>query len=83
MYRYLLFYYDHYYPHGGMNDCVLKTNNFVDIEQYIHDNYEDDYLMGTISCYDTIEDKVYIAEMILYANEYYLPKHKFAGWKEN
>lgn len=83
MYRYLLFYYYHYYPHGGMEDCVLKTNNFVELEQYIHDNYEDEYLFGTISCYDIVEDKAYTAEMIEYFDQHFLTKHKFAGWKEN
>ena len=26
MYRYLVFAYSHYYPMGGMDDCVFKSN---------------------------------------------------------
>lgn len=83
MYRYFLFYYDDYYPHGGMEDCVLKTTLFEDLEQYIHENYEDDYLLGTISYYDALEDKTWYAKMEEYCNEYHLPRHRFAGWEEN
>ena len=82
MYRYFLFYYDHYYPAGGMNDCVLKTNNFDDLEQFIHTNYEDDYLYGTISYYDALEDKAMYAVMEEYTNEDYFTRHRFAGWEE-
>lgn len=29
MYRYLVFAYDEYYPSGGMEDCMLKTNDLL------------------------------------------------------
>lgn len=82
MYRYLLFFYPYYYPHGGMADCVLKTNNFDDLEQFIHANYEDDYYQGAISCYDTLEDKTWYADMEDYDNEDYCPRWRFLGWEE-
>jgi hypothetical protein len=83
MYRYFLFYYDHYYPCGGMNDCVFKTDDFDDLEQFIHANYEDDYLYGTISYYDVLEDKTMYAVMDEYTNEYHLIRFRFAGWEED
>jgi hypothetical protein len=82
MYRYFLFYYDTYYPHGGMEDCVLKTNNFDDLEQFIHENYEDDYFQGTISYYDDLEDKTWYADMEDYDDENYFSRWRFLGWTE-
>lgn len=82
MYRYLLFYYDNYYPHGGMEDCVLKTNNYDDLEQFIHTNYEDDYFQGTISYYDAVEDKTWRADMEDYENENYFTRWRFVRWEE-
>lgn len=82
MYRYFLFFYDTYYPSGGMEDCVLKTNNFDDLEQFIHENYEDDYYMSTISYYDVAEDKTMYADMEYYDNEHYLTRWRFLGWEE-
>lgn len=81
MYRYLLFFYNDYYPLGGMEDCVLKTNNFNDLEQLIHENYEDDWYMGTIAYYDMLEDKYFVAYMKKYENEDHF--WRFAGWEEN
>ena len=49
MHRYYLFFYYDYYPRGGMRDCVLKTNNFDDLEKLIHEKYEDDWRIGTIA----------------------------------
>lgn len=83
MYRYFLFFYDDYYPHGGMEDCVLKTNNFDDLEKFIHENYEDDWYMGTIAYYDTLEDKYFVAYMETYENEDRCDRWRFAGWEEN
>ena len=82
MYRYFLFFYYDYYPYGGMEDCVLKTNNFDDLEQYIHDNYEDDYYQGTISYYDALEDTTMYADMENYDNEDYLTRWRFLRWTE-
>ena len=83
MYRYLLFFYYDYYPCGGMKDCVLKTNNFDELEKFIHENYENDWYMGTITYYDAIEDKHIYADMEIYEDEYYCDKWRFLGWKEN
>ena len=83
MYRYFLFFYYDYYPHGGMEDCVLKTNNFDDLEKFIHENYEDDWYMGTIAYYDTLEDKYFVAYMETYENEDHFDRWRFAGWEEH
>lgn len=82
MYRYLLFFCNHYYPSGGMEDCVFKTNNFDDLEQFIHSNYEDDYYQGTISYYDALEDKTWYADMEYYENEDYFTRWRFIEWEE-
>lgn len=83
MYRYLLFYYDHYYPHGGMEDCVLKTNNFADLEKHVLDNLFDDYwYQSTISYYDAVEDKTWFAIFESYDDENYETQYRFAGWEE-
>lgn len=63
MYRYLLFFYKDYYPLGGMEDCVLKTNNYDDLVPYINEHYGDDWYLGTIAYYDAFEDKYFEAIM--------------------
>ena len=78
MYRYYLFFYDDYYPHGGMEDCVLKTNNFDDLEQHIRQNYESVWYMGTIAYYDAAEDKYMHADFELDEDEVW----RFVGWEE-
>ena len=82
MYRYYLFFYFDYYPHGGMEDCVLKTNNLDDIEKFIHDNYEDDWFLGTIAYYDAMEDKYFVAYMEMYENEDHFDRWRFSEWEE-
>lgn len=82
MYRYLLFYYDDYYPRGGMEDCVLTTNNFDDLEKFIHNNYEYDWYQGSIAYYDSIEDKYVYANMEDYYNEDNFLRLRFVGWEE-
>ena len=82
MYRYFLFFCDTYYPAGGMEDCVLKTNNFDELEQFIHESCEDDYYIGTISYYDAAEDKTMYADMEYYDNENHLTRWRFLGWTE-
>lgn len=63
MYRYYLFFYSDYYPYGGMEDCVLKTNNYDDLVPYINEHYGDDWYLGTIAYYDAVEDKYFEAFM--------------------
>ena len=82
MYRYFLFFYDDYYPRGGMEDCVLKTNSFDDLEQFIHTTYEDDWYQGTISYYDVVEDRTLFAIIDEYQTENYFVRWKFSGWTE-
>ena len=56
MYRYYLFLYYSYYPHGGMNDCVLKTNDFNDLKRFV---LEDDSDCENIQYYDSVTDKTF------------------------
>lgn len=63
MYRYYLFFYQDYYPLGGMEDCVLKTNNYDDLVPYINEHYGDDWYLVTIAYYDAVEDKYFEAIM--------------------
>lgn len=84
MYRYFLFYYYDYYPNGGMEDCVLKTNNFNDLEKCIDENLVDEYwYQSTISYYDAIEDKIYFANFEEYYDVNGSTQYKFAGWEED
>ncbi len=80
MYRYLLFFYYDFYPEGGMNDCVLKTNNFNDMEKYINENLSENWYLGTISYYDTAEDKTWDADMRFDEIGYI---GYFVGWEES
>jgi hypothetical protein len=83
MYRYLLFFYDDYYPLGGMEDCVLKTNNYDDINRTVKEKYEGTfYYFGTVAYYDVIEDKYFIADMQWHKGTDYFDVLKFYGWKE-
>ena len=63
MYRYYLFFYQDYYPLGGMEDCVLKTNNYDDLIPFINEHYFDEWYLGTIAFYDAVEDKYWEARM--------------------
>ena len=76
--RYLLFCCPDYYPHGGMGDCKLKTDNLDDIVSYINENYNND-LFYDFHCYDIIEDKTMDAVMETY-NEGNVVKQKFICW---
>lgn len=82
MYRYYLFFYSDYYPCGGMEDCVFKTNSFDDIEKFIHDTDEDDWFMGTIAYYDTMEDKYFVSYMEMYEDEYHFDRWRISEWEE-
>jgi hypothetical protein len=67
-----------------MEDCVLKTNNFDDLEKYINENLVDEYwYQSTISYYDAIEDKTYFANFEEYYDVNGSTQYKFAVWEEN
>ena len=83
MYRYFLFFCDTYYPSGGMDDCVLKTNNLDDLEKRVHSQCENDYYIGTIHYYDAVEDKTWYAKTEEYTTKDYLIRWKFTGWEDN
>lgn len=63
MYRYLLFAYDFFYPCGGMDDCVLRTDCKEDLINKIN-NFKCEKLRYGFSydlfyIYDTIANKNY------------------------
>lgn len=82
MYRYLLFFYQDYYPRGGMEDCVLKTNDYDELVPFINEHYSQDWYLGTITCYDTIEDKHWEAIMEPCGNDIAYGPYKFSLWEE-
>ncbi len=81
MYRYYLFFYQDYYPLGGMEDCVFKTNNYDDLVPFINDRYYEDWYLGTIAYYDAVEDKYF--EAIMEPCGYALDgSYEFSLWEE-
>lgn len=38
MYRYLLFTYSNFYPTGGIEDCIFKSNSLDEIKKFIKEN---------------------------------------------
>lgn len=85
MYRYLLFKYNDYYPYGGMNDCVFKTNDLEELTQFVKDKYckEDILLSDEIHFYDAHTDKMYIAEFEIVSGGYLqYSKRLFQKWIE-
>ena len=79
--RYLLFCYPEYYPHGGMEDCELKTNNLDELAPYINKNYNDD-LFYHFHYYDIVKDKIMYAVMETYDDENYFVRQRFVCWSE-
>lgn len=82
MYRYLLFFYQYYYPRGGMEDCVLKTNDYDELVPFIHEHYYKNWYFGTITYYDTIEDKHWEAIMEPCEKDIAYGPYKFSFWEE-
>ena len=82
MYRYLLFFYQDYYPLGGMEDCVLKTNNYDDLIPFINEHYAEDWYLGTIAHYDAAEDRYLEAIMEPCDDEDKFGPHQFSFWEE-
>lgn len=55
MNRYYVFKYDSYYPNGGMNDCLLRTN---DREEAVKKaTTERDENFSHVSVWDVVEEK--------------------------
>ena len=63
MYRYYLFFYDNYYPCGGMYDCALKTNSFNELEQRVQKIIENYDHNCNLSYYDAMEDTTWHADI--------------------
>lgn len=82
MFRYLVFAYSDYYPRGGMEDCILKTNNFEEINPFIEDYIQNhDLDFDEMHYYDCEEDKTYEAEFELYNSlESINKKKRFTNW---
>ena len=84
MYRYFLFEYDDFYPAGGMEDCVLKTNDYDELSATVKEKYDGEHWsFGTAAYYDAMEDKYYIADMRWHKAEDGWDELKFHGWVEN
>lgn len=81
-YRYYLFYYDDYYPSGGMEDCVHKTNDFAELEQIIILDYDGKPDWATIAYYDAVDDKYFVADMRWHKGKDYFDVLRFHGWEE-
>ena len=80
MYRYYLFFYENYYPSGGMEDCVLKTNNFDELMPFIKELHSRDWQYGTVAYYDALEDKYFTADIDY---NFDTRKWEFLGWEED
>ena len=52
-FRYLMFAYDTDCPNGGMEDCLIKTNDLEEIKNYIGENQFD---FEFFEIYDVLED---------------------------
>lgn len=53
--RYLVFRFNTYYPNGGMNDCILKTNLLeVAISRAVYERDENFY---HVHVYDKLKDE--------------------------
>lgn len=82
MYRYYLFVYNDFYPSGGMEDCVFKTNNFCELEQIVILDYECESYLRTIAYYDAVDDKYFVADMRWHKSKDSFDVLRFHGWEE-
>ena len=79
MEKYLLFAYRDYYPQGGMEDCILVTDSYEELNQYVPEYIQenDAYDFDNMHYYDCQSGKAYIAEF----DEDILPKKRFIKWE--
>lgn len=55
MNRYYVFIYSSFYPTGGMNDCILRTNDLQEaVRRAVHERDENFY---HVSVWDVVEEK--------------------------
>ncbi|MEK3887478.1 hypothetical protein [Bacillus sp. FSL K6-3431] len=71
-FKYLIFGFSHYYPGGGMEDCVLKTNKIQEVKNYVEkwsvEDKGNDY--ENLHVYDAVKDRlIYDAEF--YVHDYF------------
>lgn len=81
MFRYLLFECTHYYPAGGMDDCVLKTNDITELDAYVRKNCTN-AIGVNFHYYDVAVNKVYDAVLNSYEGKDGFPRIKFVKWEE-
>ena len=82
MYRYFLFCCEDYYPSGGMEDCVLKTNDLNEMARYIDENYSDDIHIS-LHYYDIVEDKIMYALRDEFYEDNCFERQKFVCWSKD
>ena len=79
MEKYLLFAYRDYYPQGGMEDCILVTDSYEELNEYVPEYIQenDAYDFDKKKKKKKKKKKTYIAEF----DEYILPKKRFIKWE--
>lgn len=84
MYRYLLFKHYDYYPYGGMNDCVFKSNDLWELTDFVKRNCEikDDFREFYMHYYDTQTDKIFVAQFSIIECQNRPISIFFEGWEE-
>lgn len=55
--RYIIFYYESYYPSGGMEDCILRTDDLEGFKQILSEVRRSHY--GYINCFDINTDETF------------------------
>lgn len=85
MYRYFLFQYLDYYPYGGMNDCIFKTNDLEELTNFVKNKFSEEIVLCSdeIHFYDAHTDKMYIAQFVIireYEGQNF--KRYFVKWLE-
>lgn len=76
--RYLLFAYLEYYPTGGMNDCIFKTNDIGELNSYAKEYAEKEIFYDYMDYYDCQTGETYEAEIEEHDGN---PEKKFVRWR--
>lgn len=73
--RYLVFEIPHFYPAGGMNDCVTKTLSLNDAVSFVFGKINEDPLSLTdYQIYDIIKDEI-VYEFIQNGGKYKIKRN--------
>ncbi len=57
--RFLVFGYDGFYPKGGMDDCIGKSNTFEGAEKLVRKHKEEERVFDYYDIYDISLDEKY------------------------